>query len=77
MKKKIKEIILLVIGFCLVIAFLQIIYGPYYSSLSPQVNSDSGDLFLKVENFMEPTNLSIFLSILFFVGVMLIALFET
>lgn len=68
---------LLIIAFCLVIAFLQIIYSPFYSSLPPLENSDPGDLFLKAETFMEPTNLSIFLSILFFVGIMLITLFET
>jgi len=77
MRKKLKEIMLLIIAFCLVIAFLQIIYSPYYSTIPPQVNPDPGDLFLKAETFMEPTNLSIFLSILFFVGIMLITLFET
>jgi hypothetical protein len=77
MRKKTKEIILLLIGFCLVIAFLQVIYNPYYYSLPPEANSNPNDLFHKIENFMEPTNLSIFISILFFAGVMLIVLFET
>jgi len=77
MRKKTKELILLFIGFVLVIAFLQVLYSPYYYSLPPEANSNPNDLFHKIKTFMEPTNLSIFISILFFVGFMLIALFET
>jgi len=77
MRKKTKEIILLFIGFCLVVAFLQIMYSPYYYSLPAQINSNPSDISFKIETFMEPTNLGIFLVILFFAGAMLIALFET
>jgi len=73
MRKKPKEIILLAAGFGLILAFLQTIYSYFYYSIPPAVNP--GALYLQVETFMEPNNLSIFLGILFFVGFMLVVLF--
>ena len=74
MRKKTQNLILLFIGFGLVIAFLQTVYSYFYLSLPPAINPN--EMALQVETFMHPNNLSIFLGILFFVGIMLVVLFE-
>ena len=74
MRKKTKSLVLLLLGFGLGLAFLQTIYSYFYFSLPPAINP--GDMAIQVEAFMHPNNLSIFLGILFFVGIMLVLLFE-
>lgn len=76
MSKKIKGVIYLLIGFFLVILFLETISSFFYQSLSLQINPHSGAIYLQAIAFLEPNNLIIIMSILFFVGIMLVALFE-
>jgi len=76
MSKKIKGIIYLLIGFFLGILFLETGYSYIYQSLSQQVNPYPSAVYLQIYAFLAPTNLIIIISILFFVGIMLVALFE-
>ena len=74
MRKKTQNLILLFLGFGLVIAFLQTVYSYFYYSLPASINPT--EMALQARAFMEPNNLSIFSGILFFVGIMLVVLFE-
>jgi len=76
MSKKIKGVIYLLIGFFLAILFVETIYSVIYQSISPQTNPHPNALYLQIIAFLEPNNLIIIISILFFVGIMLVALFE-
>lgn len=76
MSKKIKGIIYLLIGFFLGVLFLETIYSVLYQSISQQANPHPNPLYLQIYAFLEPNNLIIIMSILFFVGIMLVALFE-
>jgi hypothetical protein len=77
MTKKRKVVMYLLIVYGLIILFLQTVYNYFYNLLpAPSIPTTSAT-YLQVEAFMEPNNLSIFFTIVFFVGIMLIALFES
>ena len=76
MRKKIKNIIFLLAGGILGIIFLQTVYSYVYQGISEQ-NPNQNALYLQIYAFLDPNNLSIFISILFFVGIMLVILFKS
>ena len=76
MLRKIKNIIFLLIGFMLGILFLQTIYSYIYQGIS-QENPNQSVLYQQIYAFLNPNNLTIFLSILFFVGMLLVLLFNS
>jgi hypothetical protein len=76
MIRKIKNIIFLLIGFILGILFLQTIYSYIYQGISEKNPSQSA-LYQQIYTFLDPNNLTIFLSILFFVGMLLVLLFKS
>ena len=76
MLRKIKNIIFLLIGFILGILFLQTIYSYIYQGIS-QENPNQSALYQQIYAFLNPNNLTIFLSILFFVGMLLVLLFKS
>jgi hypothetical protein len=76
MIKKIKNIIFLVTGGILGIVFLQTVYSYIYYGISEQ-RSNPSDLYLQIYAFLNPNNLSIFLAIIIFVGIMLVILFKS
>jgi hypothetical protein len=77
MSKKIRNIIFLITGGILGIIFLQTVYSFIYYGISEQQNPHPSTLYLQIYAFMDPNNLSIFLSILFFVGIMLVIFFNS
>jgi len=76
MRKKIKNIIFLLAGGILGIIFLQTVYSYVYQGISEQ-NPNQNALYLQIYAFLDPNNLSIFISILIFVGIMLVILFRS
>jgi hypothetical protein len=76
MRKKIKNIIFLLAGGILGIIFLQTVYSYVYQGISEQ-NPNQNALYLQIYAFLDPNNLSIFISILIFVGIMLVILFKS
>ena len=75
MLKKIKNIILLLVVGIIGIIFLQTVYSYIYFGISEKISNPS-DLYLQLYAFLDPNNLSIFLVILFFAGIMLVILFK-
>ena len=81
MSKKTRDIFFLLMGYIFGILFLQTIYNFFYYTLQeytlPQgIIPHPGTAFLRINAFIEPTNLSIFMSILFFAGMMMVIFFE-
>jgi len=76
MLRKIKNILFLLIGGILGFIFLQTVYSYIYYGISEQQNQ-SRTLYHQIYAFLDPNNLSIFLSILIFVGIMLVILFKS
>ena len=76
MLRKIKNILFLLIGGILGFIFLQTVYSYIYYGISEQQNP-SRTLYHQIYAFLDPNNLSIFLSILIFVGIMLVILFKS
>lgn len=74
--KKIKGVIYLLIGYFFSILFVNTIYSVIYQSVSRSINPHPNALYLQIIAFLAPDNLIIVLSILFFVGIMIVALFE-
>ena len=76
MLRKIKNILFLLIGGILGFIFLQTVYSYIYYGISEQQNQ-SRTLYHQIYAFLDPNNLSIFLSILIFVGIMLVILLKS
>jgi hypothetical protein len=82
MSKKIRDIIVLLMGYLFGILFLQTMYSRFYYTLQeytlPQgIIPHPSTAYLKINAFIEPTNLSIFISILFFAGMLMVIFFES
>jgi hypothetical protein len=75
MRKKINDLLFLLIGCILGIIFLQTVYSYIYQGISAE-NPNQSALYLQIYAFLNPNNLSIFISILMFVGIMLIIIFK-
>ncbi|GEM_PF-2098599 len=77
MSKKTKKIVFLSIGYILTVLFLQTIYKFFYEALPPEINPTSNWYILTVNAFMSPNGLTVIISILFVIGITVIALFGT
>lgn len=82
MSKKTRDIIFLLMGYIFGILFLQTLYGFFYYTLQETVLTQGiilhpSTAFLRINAFIEPTNLSIFISIIFFVGMLMVLFFES
>jgi len=77
MSKKTRKIIFLSIGYILTILFLQTIYNFFYEALPPEINPNTDWYHLTINGFMSPFGLSVVISIIFVIGVTVIALFGT
>ena len=76
MRKKIRNIIFLLAGGILGIIFLQTVYTYIYQGIIEET-SNQNTVYHQIYSFLDPNNLSIFLTIMFFAGIMLVILFST